>query len=202
MMVLGISEHRFEREEGCVRVEPISNGNLRIWLSQEELDKQDREGDAWLCLRQVLQAAQARLGRLGKHILAELIPVAGGWVLLISARRNSPAVGPTVYRVDDVGTLYRLAERWVEVSADAPMNGHTCLYETDVGYDLVVYPTPRIDCRLASLLREFGTPIGWGEAAAACAAEHGRLLAAGDALGKLVLTERERRPPEPSDRES
>ncbi len=185
-----------------MKVEPISNGNLRIWLSQEELDKQDREGVAWLCLRQVLQTAQTRLDRLGKHILAELIPVAGGWVLLLSARRNLLAVGPTVYRIADVGALYRLAERWAAVSADAPMSGHTCLYETDGGYDLAVYPAPRLDRRLAALLRQFGTPIGRGEAAAACAAEHGRLLAAGDALGKLVPTARERRPPEPSDRES
>lgn len=185
-----------------MKVEPISNGNLRIWLSQEELDKQDREGDAWLCLRQVLQAVQTRLDRLGKHILAELIPVAGGWVLLLSARKKLPAVGPTVYRIADVGALYRLAERWVALSADEPMNGLTCLYETDGGYDLAVYPTPRLDRRLAALLREFGTLIGRGEAAAACAAEHGRLLAAGDALSKLLFTERERRPPEPSDREN
>lgn len=183
-----------------MKVEPISNGNLRIWLSQEEVDKQDREGDAWLCLRQVLQTAQSRLRRLGKHILAELIPVAGGWVLLLSARRNLPAVGPTVYRIADVGTLYRLAEQWVAV--DAPTTVHTSLYEADDGYDLAVYPVPRLDGRLAALLRQFGTPIGRGEAAVACAAEHGRLLASGDALGKLVLTEREPRPPELSDRGS
>ncbi len=185
-----------------MKVEPISNGNLRIWLSQEELDKQDREGEAWLCLRQVLRTAQTRLSRLGKHILAELIPVAGGWVLLLSARRNSLAVGPTVYRIADVGTLYRLAEQWAAVSAETPMSGHTCLYETDGGYDLAVYPVPRLDRRLAALLRRFGTPIGRGEAAAACAAEYGRLLAAGDALGTLVLTVRERCSPEPLDRES
>lgn len=185
-----------------MKVEPISNGNLRIWLSQEELDKQGHEGDVRLCLRQVLQTAQSRLSRLGKHILAELIPVAGGWVLLLSARRSSFAVGPTVYRIADVGTLYRLAECWTAVSAKVPPSGHTCLYETDGGYDLAVYPVPRLDRRLAALLRQFGTPIGRGEAAVACAAEHGRLLAAGDALGKLVLTEREPRPPETSDRES
>lgn len=180
-----------------MKVEPISNGNLRIWLSQEEVDKQEHEGDAWLCLRQVLQSAQTRLTRLGKHILAELIPVAGGWVLLLSACRNSSSGGPTVYRIADIGSLYRLAERW-----DSSPNAHTSLYETDDGYDLAVYPAPRLSRRQTALLREFGTPIGRGEAAAAYAAERGRLLAAGDALDRLLFTEREHRPPEPSDRES
>lgn len=178
-----------------MKVEPISNGNLRIWLSQEEVDKQEREGDAFLCLRRVLQTAQTRLSRLGKHILAELIPVAGGWVLLLSARRNTPCSGPVVYRIADVGALYRLAERW-----DSSTPAHTSLYETDDGYDLAVYPIPRLSRRQTALLREFGVPIGRGEAAVACAAEHGRLLAAGDALERLIG--RERRPPAPSDREN
>jgi hypothetical protein len=166
-----------------VKVEPISNGNLRIWLSQEEVDKQDCEGDVWLCLRQVLRAAQSRLSRLGMHILAELIPVAGGWVLLLSAGRDLPLGGPTVYRIADVGALCRLAEQW-----DASPIAHTSLYEADGGYDLAVYPAPRLSRRQTALLREYGTPIGHGEAAVACAAERGRLLAAGDALGKLLIT--------------
>ncbi len=185
-----------------MKVEPISNGNLRVWLSQEELEEHTREGEAYTYLRQVLQTAQSRLRRLGKHILAELIPVAGGWVLLLSARRSQPAVGPTVYRIADVSTLYRLAERWVSLSASAPTSVRTCLYETDGGYDVAVYPTPRLDRRRAMLLKEFGTLIGRGEAAAACAAEHGCLLAAGDAFNALLLTAREPRLPTPSDREN
>ena len=178
-----------------MKVEPISNGSLRIWLSQEEVDKQQREGDAFLCLRQVLQTAQTRLSRLGKHILAELIPVAGGWVLLLSARRNTPSGGPTVYRIADVGALYRLAERW-----DSSTPAHTSLYEADDGYDLVVYPAPRLSRQQVALLREFGAPTGRGEVAVAYAAERGRLLAAGDALERLTACER--RPPASSDRES
>ncbi len=181
-----------------MKVEPISNGNLRIWLSQEELDNPNETGDTWRCLRQVLQAAQTRLGRLGKHILAELIPVTGGWVLLLSARTNPSVIGPSVYRVSDIRALYQLAEHWAAVSAEAPMSGYTCLYEAENGYDLAVYPSPRLDGRRAALLRQFGTLIGRGEAAAAYAAEHGRLLASGDALGKLIVTERGPHPPTPS----
>ena len=189
-------------EEGCVKVEPISNGNLRIWLSQEELDNPHDTGDMRQCLRPVLQAAQTRLGRLGKHILAELIPVAGGWVLLLSARINPSVTGPSVYRIADSCALYQLAERWVAISTQAPMNGYTCLYEADSGYDLAVYPSPRLDGRRAVLLRQFGTLVGRGEAAAAYAAEHGRLLASGDALGKLIVTESGPHPPTPSGQEN
>ena len=178
-----------------MKVEPIANGNLRIWLSQEEVDKQAGEGDVWHGLRPMLQTIQTRLSRLGKHIHAELIPVAGGWVLLLSARRNTTSDVPTVYRVADVGALYELAARW-----DSSSLTHTSLYEMDGGYDLAVYPAPRLSRRQIALLREYGTPIGRGEAAVAYTAEHGRLLVAGDALERL--TARERRPPTPSDRES
>lgn len=178
-----------------MKVEPISNGNLRIWLSQDEVEQQGNEGNAWRCLRQVLQTVQVRLSRLGKHLLAELIPVAGGWVLLLSARRAMPCGGPTVWHVADIGALYSLAERW-----DSSVPAHTSLYETRDGYALVVYPAPRLSRQQTALLREFGIPIGRGAPAAAYAAEWGRLLAAGNALERL--TAREHRPPAPSDQES
>lgn len=178
-----------------MKVEPISNGSLRIWLSQEEVEQQESEGEAWQRLRQVLQTAQTRLSRLGKHILAELIPVAGGWVLLLSARRTVPCGGPSVWRIADVGALYCLAERW-----NLSVPAHISLYETENGYALVVYPAPRLSRQQTALLREFGIPIGQGDAAAAYVAERGRLLAAGNALERL--TARGRRPPASSDRES
>ncbi len=186
MMVLGISKHCFEKEEGCVKVEPISNGNLRIWLSEEEMSKSEQ--DIGPHLRQILQAAQTRLRHFGKHILVEHIPVADGCVVLISARRNPQDSGISVYRIGDVGALFRLAEQWVSCLSDGQMSAHTSLYETDDGYALAVYPAPRLNRQQAALLREFGAPIGRGEVAVAAVAERGRLLAAGDALGKLLIT--------------
>ena len=182
-----------------MKVEPISNGNLRIWLSEEELNEHTR--DIGEHLREMLQAVQTRLSRLGKHILVERIPVDGGWVVLLSARRNAVSGGVSVYRIEDIDVLFQLAEQWASLS-DEQGSAHTSLYETDDAYAIAVYPAPRLSRRQTALLREFGTLIGRGEAAAAYAAERGRLLAAGDALGKLVVTESERRPPAPSDRES
>lgn len=187
------------KEEASVKVEPISNGNLRIWLSEEELQEHTR--DIGEHLRGMLQAVQTRLSRLGKHILVERIPVDGGWVVLLSARRNVVGNGVVVYRIADIDALFRLAEQWASVPEERE-NAHTSLYETDDAYAIVVYPAPRLSRRQTALLREFGERIGQGDAAAAHIAERGRLLAAGDALGRLVLTERERRPPAPSDREN
>ncbi len=187
------------KEEVSVKVEPISNGNLRIWLSEEELQQHTR--DIGEHLREMLQAVQARLSRLGKHILVERIPVDGGWIVLISARRSATIGGAGVYRIADVDTLFRLAEQWASLP-NGQGKTHTTLYETADGYALAVYSAPRLTRRQTSLLQEFGERIGRGDAAVAYVAERGRLLAAGDALGKFVLTEREPRPPEPSDRES
>lgn len=186
MIVLEIAEHCLEKEEGRVKVEPISNGNLRIWLSEEEMSKQER--DIGSHLQQVLQAAQTRLKHFGKHILVEYIPVAGGCVALVSARRNPQDNGITVYRIRDVGALFRLAEQWAACLSDGQINAHISLYETDDGYALAVYPAPRLSRLQTGLLREYGTLIGRGEVAVAAVAERGRLLAAGDALGKLLAT--------------
>ncbi len=169
-----------------MKVEPISNGNLRIWLSEEEMNKQER--DIGSHLQQVLQAAQTRLKHFGKYILVECIPVEGGCVVLVSARRSPQDTGISVYRIGDVGALYRLAEQWAACLPDGQINAHTSLYETDAGYALAVYPAPRLSRRQTALLREYGTPIGRGEVTVAAVAERGRLLAAGDALGKLLVT--------------
>ena len=183
-----------------MKVEPISNGNLRIWLSEEELETNTR--DIGEQLRGMLQAVQTRLSRLGKHILVERVPVDGGWIVLISARRNASSSGVSVYRIADTDALLRLAQWWATSLPDGQANAHTSLYETEDGYTLSVYPAPRLTYWQTALLREFGERIGQGEATAAYAAERGRLLAAGDALGKLVFTEREPRPPTPSDQEN
>ncbi len=180
-----------------MKVEPISNDTLRVYLSQEELEKHTGEREMHIYLRQMLQTAQCRFSRSGKQVFAQLIPMATGWVLLLSARGSVRFERPIVYRIANVGMLYRLAERWVSVLTSTVVC--TCLYETDSGYDVAVYPLPKLNRHQTALLKEFGTLIGRGELAAASAAEQGRLLVAGDVFGTLLFTERERRPPTPSD---
>lgn len=183
-----------------MKVEPISNGNIRIWLSDEELSA-DSGADIRGSLRQVLRIAQGQFARLGRHVLAELIPVEDGQVLLLSARRNTSTIGPMVCCVNTLDDLFCLSEHWSALSTDTAYPSN-CLYAVDDGYVLVVYPSPRLTRQQARLLREYCRPIGRSEAAAAHVAEYGRLLAAGDALGKLCITAREPDRPEPLDRES
>lgn len=192
-----------ETEERRVKVEPISNGNLRIWLSDEDLcgsdaERSDNAENTWRLLRRVLQAAQMRLGHLGKHILAEIIPVAGGCVLLLSARKTVLTGGPLVYHIQSLDELYRLAERWIALPQREHTSSRNSLYEAQDGYDLVIYPAVQLTRRQTLLLREYGVPIGRGEVAAAAAAEHGRLLVAANALETLIG--RESPPPKPLDR--
>ena len=183
-----------------MKVEPISNGNIRIWLSEQELSATDGDGLRW-SLRQVLSVAQGRLARMGSRLVAELIPVEGGAVLLLSARQKQWHSGPIIYYIDTLDGLFRLAEQFARVSADVAQP-HSSLFATDDGYALIVYPTPHLTRRQARLLSEHAPRMGHGVTVAAHVAEHGTLIAAGNALKKLCVTAREPDPPEPSGRES
>ncbi len=181
-----------------MKVEPISNGNLRIWLSEEEWQKRNA-ADGWPLLRRLLQSAQKSLKRMGKQIVAELIPVAGGWLLLLSARREVLG-GELIYHIDALDTLYCLAEEWVRLEHTQPTQ--TALYEAQTGYDLIVYPAPHLSREQARLLRTYGLLLGQGMLIAAQVAEHSRLLAAGDALERLLITAHEPTLPKPADEEN
>ncbi len=178
-----------------MKVEPISNGNLRVWLTAQEMPS---AGDrcAWRLLRRLLQTVGRPLARQGKRLVAELIPVAGGGLLLLSAERCENGV--FVYRIDTLEALYRLAEGWMDlahtVSHPRPQ---TVLYERGTSYDLVVCPFGSLSREELSLLRTHATLRGRGAVEAARCAEYGRPLASGDALGALIG--REPIPPAPSD---
>ncbi len=174
-----------------MKVEPISNGNLRIWLSQEEYCR--RDGDIRTILTRVLQAAGKSLARLGKQLVAELIPVEGGCVVLISTRRQ-PNEKVFLYRVDTLDKIYRLAEDWV---TSLPIYTQTALYEYETGYIVAIYPQSHLSRRELALLRTYGAFCGRGMLAVAHVAEYGRLLAVGNALEQLIG--REPHAPEPPD---
>jgi len=130
-------------------------------------------------------------------MLAELIPVEEGFVLLLTQTAGGGQVTPLVYRLADADALYALAERWCALrEEDAP---GTCLYEREEAYDLAVFPLGLLTAARRRLLAEYGRLQGSGEAAAAYCAEHGCLLAAGDALGKLLLKESVPAAPTPED---
>ena len=91
---------------------------------------------------------------------------------------------PRIYAVADTDDLLRLAEalrRWHEV----PPLLASSLYRWDKEYRLVVYPA-RTPARLWLILSEFGRPVGQGDVPVAVVEEHGRILARGDALERLM----------------
>lgn len=146
-----------------MQVEAISNGNLRIWLTEEEADAWGvTEGFRQGIRRLVHRALTAAGQRPTMRVTAEMIPVEGGCVVLVS-----PAVHnhrqPTVYRVD-ADALSQVNARW------HPLWETTALvYAMDGAYYVVSYGK-----EADSLLREYGCPVGYGEGAAAHTAEYGQ----------------------------
>ncbi len=179
-----------------MKVEPISNGNLRIWLSAQEMPTENETGEAWIMLRRLLQAVQRSFGRFGKQLVAELIPVADGGVLLVSSRRHT-SVGMPVYYMADLNALYQLAEAWIALPTTACSQASMVLYEQADGYALVLYPSPHLTKRETELLHTYASWVGSGAVAAARAAEYGRLLISGDVFA--VLTARAPFLPKPPD---
>ncbi len=169
-----------------MNIEPIQGGCLRVWLAEEELQQwglgevQDRRNIRRL-VRQVLTAAGRRPGR----VTAELIPVLGGGVLLISPKLYPEVGQPAVYRLQ-ADDLLGLWERWPREES-APV---CALYELGEEYRLAVYPDQPLSPTQMHLLLEYGTPLPGGEGAAAHAAEYGVLVGMG-----ALLTECEPDPP-------
>lgn len=177
-----------------VKVETIAGSRLRVWLTDEEAEKwgllpRDNP-DNRSARRLVRRAIHIARWRPGAALLAEVFPVEGGCILLLSASPEEvTATQPAVYRLEDADALCELARRWCLLPppvAGAPGIG---LYERPEGYDLAVCPVEPLSALHRRLLEEYGRRVGAGQAAVAAAAEHGRYLGGGDALNRLGVTE-------------
>lgn len=187
-------------EDCALKVECVTEGRLRIWLTAEELQ-------AWgvsyaqlglsrlqtdRLLRQVMPAARRHLPSGQRRLSVEAIPVEGGCVLLVSGNNEVRPGGPILCRFAGLEELYALADRW---HSTAQGNIATSLYELEEAYLLVIYPVEPLTASQQAMLREYCHRSAGGEAAAAYVGEHGRLLLAGNALE--VLTGCENAPQEP-----
>lgn len=159
-----------------MKVEQISGGSLRVWLSEKEMRQwklyppgEETSPMAGRLVRQVLQNAP----RPGKHLLAELIPVEGGGVLVVSVAPAPRRQTPLVYRLS-MDALLDLALQWRVRPGESPPA--FCLYEQGEAYLLTVYPEQTLSPGLRDFLSEYAICLGSGEGMAAYAAEHGRLL--------------------------
>ena len=171
-----------------MNIEPIQGGCLRVWLAEEELqqwglgDQPDRRQ-----IRRLVRQALRTVGRRPGRVTAELIPVLGGGVLLISPQPYPEAEQPAVYRLE-ADALLCLWERWPRDDA-----GPVCaLYEMEEEYRLAVYPDRPLSDRQMHLLLEYGTPLAGGAGAVAHAAEYGVPVGMGP-----LLTAGEPGPPAP-----
>ncbi len=180
-----------------MKIEPIAEDRLRVWLNEEEAVRWqlDRDVPDRLRLRRFVRRVYGAIGhRPADRLIIEAIPVAEGWLLLIGPS-SIPPKSPVIYCLDDADTLLTFIQRWRSV-ADAPQPG-CMLYEWGDRYHLVVYPEEPLSQEQQSLLNEHTRLVGYGEVLAAHTAEYGNLIVAGN-----LLTECGHRPPEPSARES
>lgn len=161
-------------------VEPIENGCVRVWLTDTELQEWglDQPQPSAGRIRRLIRQVSAAAGWSGpRRVTAELIPVDGGGVLLISPWVRSPADTPSVYHLQDGDTLLDLLRQWRYITEE---NLPSCLlYGGEGGYYLAVYPTEPLSDRRQHLLTEYGTLIGEGEGLAAHCGEYGTLIRAG-----------------------
>lgn len=173
-------------------IEPISGGRLRVWLDQREIrrcrlnhDHYDRRALRRLVRRVLVESG----GEPTARSTAEMIPVADGWVLLVSPRRERTH-RTAVYWFADEGAMDAFTAQWERIE-DAPTCG---LYALEGGYALTVRGDSELTPRQRGLLDEYGHPWGEGEPLAAHVAEYGRLLCAGylTADGRCPPTERDR----------
>lgn len=183
-----------------MQMERWENGCLTILLSDQELSGMGvsfpgmdcREPATRQALRSLLERAYAQAGMPPEQRMqVEALPVTSGCLLLVTPlpRRRPIRMRriekPRIYAVADTDSLLRLAAELKRAVEPLPPLLASSLYRFREGYRLVVYPahTPP---RLWILLSEFGQQIGEGEVAVAVTAEHGRALAQGDALERLM----------------
>ena len=90
-----------------MKIEPIAEGRLRVWLKEEEaaLWKLDREQPDKIGLRRFVRQVYTATGhRPVGRLTVEMVPVAEGWLLLISPSAP-PEKWPVVYHLSDPDDL-------------------------------------------------------------------------------------------------
>lgn len=173
-----------------MNIEPIHDGCLRVWLAEEELQHWglSEEAPEPRQVRRLVRRIMGAAGRWPGRVNAELIPVAGGGVLLIRPKEGAESGQPLVFRLEDEEALLNLWEGWPE---HEPVP-YGALYAVEEAYWLAVYPDQPLSPRQMHRLLEYGTPLTGGEGTIAHAAEYGTLVAMG-----TLFTADGRRPPTP-----
>lgn len=177
-----------------MKIEPLSSGDLRIWMTDDELCRWGLRLDRMKAgtpettraIRRLLGIARQRQPFCSYgSVLVEALPIEGGCLFLFSAPdRPIPTVAlPQVYALDSAEAVLQFGER---LSAKR----QTCLpraslYRQGEEYVLILYTGLGTVSGCHRLLQEFGRRTGEGYVAAAYIEEHGQPITVGNALQRL-----------------
>lgn len=188
-----------------MKIEEIRTGCVRIWISAEDMARYGltyrdmARGDIRTdrMVRHVLEVVAQYTGHTAARYTVEALDTDEGCLLLVTASDGAEETEPPYVCVfTRLSTLFRLAAQWHAVDVV-----YSTLYAVSHGYILVICPT-RDDPSVLHFLYRYAERVECGAIAAAVAAEHGTLLADGDALERLAVTAREQPVPEQTGREN
>lgn len=176
-----------------MKMEPLSSGDLRIWMNNEELcrwglhiaDMKAGDPATDRALRRLLGLAKQRfLFYPSGTVTVEALPFDGGCLFLFSGHHRAAAVMlPQVYTLESADALLSFAKT---LSAeDVGRLPYASLYREGERYVLIVYAGLGAPNNIRRLLGEFGTPAGEGYATASYVEEHLQAVTVGDALHRL-----------------
>ena len=156
-------------------VEAITHRRLRVWLTDDEVEEWglSRTAPPMARVRRLVRQIVDAAGWAESRVTAELIPIEGGGLLLISREAEPTPSSPLVYRLGDGDALLDLMRRWRYIDETPPL---CIVYEYGENYAVAVYPHRPLSVRQQNLLDEHGVPDGCGESAAARYGEYGRVL--------------------------
>lgn len=177
-----------------MKMEPLSSGDLRIWMTDEELcrwglrleDMQAGTAETDRAMRRLLSVARQRLPfHSNGSVLVEVLPLEGGCLFLFSSsgRSTLPISLPQVYVLESAEAVLGFGQT-LSASRRACLPPAS-LYRQGEAYVLILYAGlgTTIGCR--RLLQEYGHRLGEGYATASYIEEHGTPITVGDALQRL-----------------
>ncbi|MBQ7037978.1 MAG: adaptor protein MecA [Clostridia bacterium] len=177
-----------------MKIEPLNSGDLRIWMTDDELcrwglrldDMKAGKPETSRTIRRLLGIARQRQAFSGNgSVLVEALPLDGGCLFLFSSpdRFASIAALPQVYTLDSAEAVLQFGERLSAKGQEylPPAS----LYRQGEGYVLILYRGLGTAGGCRRLLQEFGRCTGEGYVAAAYVEEHSQPITVGNALQRL-----------------
>ena len=178
-----------------MKMEPLSSGDLRIWMTHQDLCRWGLHIDSMKAgtpqisraIRRLLGVARQRFA-FPAHgsVLVEALPIEGGCLFLFSTpvRSLPPITLPQLYVLDSAEAVLQFGETLSTCpSCELPP---ASLYRQGDVYVMIVYDGASTTGGFERLLQEFGRRFGEGFAAASYIEEHGHPITVGDALQRLL----------------